>query len=104
MKFIFEVTLKPSVSRQQFIEAWKKGSAIIQKQPGAMGTELYEKIGEDGFLAIASWKSKDARDEAMATLKNVDAETREILDRHKELGFVKVIGNFEDSEWRVGDT
>ncbi|HVS78915.1 MAG TPA: antibiotic biosynthesis monooxygenase [Candidatus Saccharimonadales bacterium] len=101
MKYVFEVTLKPKVSRQQYIDAWKKGSAIIQKQPGALGTELHEKIGADGFLAVASWASKDARDRAMSELKNADAETRAALDKHLEFGYIKIIGSFEDAEWKV---
>ncbi len=102
MKFVFEVTLKPKATRQQFIDAWKKSSAIINKQPGARGSELYEKIGEDGFLAVASWDSREARDKAMEALRSVDDETRKVLDRGMDYGYVKIIGNFEDAEWKVG--
>ena len=98
MKFVFEVRIKAGHTEDEYIEAWKNGSAIIQKQPGAQGTKLHRKIGEPGvLLAIASWESKEARDVATRNLEKVDPQTREILDKHKRYGDITVIGAFEDS-------
>jgi len=105
MKFIFQVRIKPGCTAEQYIMAWQNGSAIIQEQPGAKGTKLHKKIGEeDTYLAIASWESKEARDRAMENLKKVDQKTRVTLDRHRQFGDVTLIGSFEDSEWEVGNT
>jgi antibiotic biosynthesis monooxygenase (ABM) superfamily enzyme len=103
MKFIFEVRIKPGCTEEQYTEAWQRGSAIIQKEPGAMGTNLHRKVGEQGvLLAIATWETKEARDAAMEKLKHVDPEARAILDKHKEFGDVSVVGNFDEPEWVVG--
>jgi len=105
MKFVFEVKVKPNATEEQYVQAWQKGSEIIQRQPGALGTELHRKIGEEGvFLAIATWESVEARDRAMAELKGMDQEMQEILSRHEEFGDITVIGAFEDPEWRVENT
>jgi hypothetical protein len=55
MKFIFEVRIKPGHTEAEYVKAWQKGSTIIQEQPGAQGTRLHRKVGEQGvLLAIAS--------------------------------------------------
>ena len=97
MKFIFTIKIKEGHSEQEYIDAWKKGSAIIQKSEGAQGTVLYRKIGEPGTLiAIATWKSKALRDIAMKKLDETEPEIQIILNRHKEHGATEVIGNFEE--------
>src|SRR6266699_1839907 len=97
MKFIFIVRVKPGHTEEEYINAWKTGSNIIQKEPGAQGTKLYRKVGKSGeFIAIATWESKDARDKAFAHLKTVDAQTSELLDKHKEYGETTVLGFFEE--------
>lgn len=102
MKFVFEITIKPGHTVDEYVRAWRRGSAIIQKEPGAMGTRLHQKIGEpERLLAIASWKSKKLRDEAMARLANADLTTREIISKHREFGDLRLIGEYEESEWAV---
>ena len=40
MKFIFKIKIKKWHTEKQYVDAWKKGSAIIQKSKGALGTTL----------------------------------------------------------------
>lgn len=97
MKFIFEVKIKKGHTEQEYIDAWKKGSAIIQNSEGAKGTVLYRKINESGTLiAIAEWESKEVRDAAMKKLDEGGLEMRELLDKHKEYGDTNMLGNFEE--------
>ncbi len=102
MKYIFEITIKPGHTEEEYVAAWQKGSAIIQQQAGAQGTALHRKIGEPGkLLAIATWESKDARDKAMQALKQLDEKSRRTIDQHKQYGEFRAIGNFEEPEWKV---
>ena len=102
MKFIFEVRLKSGFTEKQYIKAWQNGSEIIQRQPGAQGTRLHRKIGQEStFIAVASWISKEARDNAMAKLEDADERTREILNKHMLYGDITVIGSFEEAEIEV---
>ncbi len=97
MKFIFEIKLKPGHTEEEYKAAWKRGGSIIQKEPGAQGTKLYNKIGESGkLIAIATWESKAVRDAAMEHLKYVNAETTDILEKHKEYGEINILGYFEE--------
>ncbi|MAZ41060.1 antibiotic biosynthesis monooxygenase [bacterium] len=97
MKYIFEITIKDGCSEEDYIQAWKNGSTIIQKQEGAQGTKLYKKNGEEGkFIAIASWESKESRDKAMENLKSIDAGVQKILSKHREYGDIEALGNFEE--------
>lgn len=97
MKFIFKIKIKGRHSEQEYISAWKKGSAVIQTSDGAQGTVLYRKIGEPGTLiAIAEWESKESRDIAMKKLDAMDSETQKILNWHKNYGEVEILGNFEE--------
>jgi hypothetical protein len=101
MKFIFEVRLKPGRTPAEYASAWVRASEIIQRAPGARGTQLHRKIGDPNvMLAIASWDSKAARDARDAFL-NPDAATRAILDAHFDIVEFKPIGEFEDPEWIV---
>jgi heme-degrading monooxygenase HmoA len=102
MKFVFEIIIKPGHTVEEYTRAWKRGSAIIQKEPGALGTRLHQKIGEpEKLLAIASWKSKRMRDEAMERLAKADLATREIINKHREFGDLRLIGEYEEPEWIV---
>jgi quinol monooxygenase YgiN len=101
MKFIFEVTLKPGRTVEEYADAWVRASEIIQRAPGARGTQLHRKIGHPNvLLAIASWDSKAARDARDEFLKP-DAATRAILDAHFDIVSFKPIGEFDDPQWVV---
>ncbi|MDP3784778.1 MAG: antibiotic biosynthesis monooxygenase [bacterium] len=96
-KYIFEIKIKKRYSPKEYIKAWRRGSLVIQKSPGALGTKLYRKIGEKGkLLAIASWTSKKARDAAMRKLKKLEAKKQIILHKHKNYANIKVLGAFEE--------
>lgn len=97
MKFIFEVRIKPGKTAEQYIQAWRNGSTIIQKGRGAQGTKLYHKTGDtNSFIAIATWESKDARDKAMKELERADPQTKEIIEKHKEYGEINILGAFDE--------
>lgn len=99
MKFIFEVRMKPGYTVEQYAQAWIEASEIIQRAPGALGTELHRKIGsDDTLLAIAHWESKAQRD---AKDDRADATVRAILERHAKHCEITVIGEFEEPEWVV---
>lgn len=99
MKFIFEVTMKPGFTVEEYAEGWLRASEIIQQTPGARGTYLHRKIGEpDKALAIAHWDSKQARD---AKDDKRDATVKAILEKHAKHCEIKVIGEFEEPEWQV---
>jgi quinol monooxygenase YgiN len=101
MKFIFEVHLKPGRSTAEYAEAWVRASEIIQRAPGARGTQLHRKIGDPAtLLAIASWESKAARDSRDVFLQP-DEAMRAVLDAHLEIVDFTPIGEFEDPEWTV---
>ena len=76
MIYVFEIKIKKGSKIDEYVSAWKTGSAIIQKMPGAHGTRLYSKIGDaKTLLAIAEWESKEARDKAMSKLDNLMKKT-----------------------------
>ncbi|GAB2904325.1 antibiotic biosynthesis monooxygenase [Microbulbifer echini] len=63
MKYIFEVQIKAGFTAEEYAEAWVQASQLIQRAPGAQGTELLQKIGDQNtLLAIACWHSKAERD------------------------------------------
>jgi len=102
MKYIFEVRIKPNHTLEEYVAAWKRGSEVIQKMPGARGTKLYRKIGESNtLLAIAEWESKEKRDEAMVELENKDEKTKKIIHKHREFGEFIKIGEYDDTKWTV---
>ncbi|MCC6534494.1 MAG: antibiotic biosynthesis monooxygenase [Burkholderiales bacterium] len=99
MKYIFEVRMKPGYTVEQYAAAWIEASRIIQRTPGARGTYLHRKIGEpDTLLAIATWESKAQRD---AKDDSRDATVRAILAQHAQHCETRLIGEFEEPEWRV---
>lgn len=99
MIFVFEVTVREGYSVEEYAEAWEEASRIIQRSPGALGTYLHRKIGEpDKLLAIAHWASKAQRD---AKDDEADEVVRQIMKKHARYCDIRVIGEFEDPEWRV---
>lgn len=99
MIFVFEVHVHPGYSAEAYADAWLRASRIIQRAPGARGTRLHRKIGDERkLLAIASWDSKRSRDameaEPSDAVRRIIAEQAEFVD-------VRVIGEFEDPEWVV---
>lgn len=99
MKFIFEVTMKPGFTVEEYAEGWVRASEIIQQSPGARGTYLHRKIGEPNtVLAIAHWDSKVARDRKD---DSASATVKAILEKHARHCEVRVIGEYEEPEWQV---
>jgi quinol monooxygenase YgiN len=67
-KYIFQVDVRPGED-QAFIQSWHNGSIPIQQSPGALGTRLHKKRGEEHvYIAIAEWESREARQAAMEKL------------------------------------
>jgi len=100
--FVFEVKVRPGHSAEAYADAWVRASEIIQRAPGARGTRLHRKIGDDNtLLAIASWDSKARRD---AMESNPSAEVRRIIAEQAEFVDIRVIGEFEDPDWIVSAT
>lgn len=99
MIFVFEVVISPGYSAEAYADAWVRASEIIQTAPGARGTRLHRKIGNDHrLLAIAGWDSKALRD---AMESSPSEEVRRIISGQAEFVEVRVIGEFEDPEWVV---
>ena len=99
MFFLFEVHVQPGYTAEQYADAWVRASRIIQSAPGARGTRLHRKIGDDStLLAMASWASKAERD---AMEGDQPAEVRRIIEEQAEFVRISVIGEFEDPAWEV---
>jgi heme-degrading monooxygenase HmoA len=99
MHFIFEVHIKPGYAAERYADAWVRASRRIQQAPGARGTRLHRKIGDDRvLLAIASWESKAHRD---AMEERNDEQVRRLIAEQAEFVDVRVIGEFEDAQWVV---
>ncbi len=99
MIFLFEVHIQPGYTAEQYAEAWVRASEILQAAPGARGTRLHRKIGDESvLLAIASWDSKASRD---AMEHGQSEAARRIIAEQAEFVRVEVIGEFEDPEWEV---
>jgi heme-degrading monooxygenase HmoA len=97
--FVFEVRVHAGHTAEAYAEAWVRASEIIQRAPGARGTRLHRKIGDDRkLLAIARWDSKKQRDAMEA---HPSAEVRRIIAEQAEFVDVRVIGEFEDPDWVV---
>ena len=99
MKFIFKVHMFTGHTVDEYAEGWVQASEIMQRTPGARGTYLHRMIGDPSVaLAIAHWDSKEARDR-----KNDRAHplVREILERHKGICRIELIGEFDEPEWEV---
>jgi heme-degrading monooxygenase HmoA len=99
MKYIFEVHIKEGYTAEQYADAWLRASEIIQRAPGARGTELHRKIGEPGvLLAIAYWDSKTDLDNMES---QHSAAVAEIIRSVAHLCEIRPIGEFEGPEWVV---
>jgi heme-degrading monooxygenase HmoA len=99
MHFIFEVYVQPGYTAERYADAWVRASRLIQQAPGARGTRLHRKIGDERvLLAIASWASKADRD---AMEGRGDEAVRRIIAEQAEFVDVRVIGEFEDAQWVV---
>lgn len=99
MIFVFEVHVHPGHTAEAYAEAWVRASEIIQQAPGARGTRLHRRIGDDRtLLAIASWDSKADRDSMESS---PSAEVQRIIAEQAEFVDVRVIGEFEDPDWVV---
>tara|TARA_R110002110_G_scaffold415561_1_gene650713 strand:- start:8328 stop:8654 length:327 start_codon:yes stop_codon:yes gene_type:complete len=99
MHYIFEVHLHPGYSAEEYAESWQRASRIIQRAPGARGTRLHRKIGDERvLLAIATWDSKQQRDAMEGDLPD---EVERIIRSQAPFIDFKLIGEFEAPEWVV---
>ena len=99
MQYLFEVTAKPGYSIEQYAEAWVRASELIQQAPGAQGTRLHRKIGDERTaLAIATWESKAARDGTPASLPRA---VLEIIESQAPFVQIRFVGEFDAPEWEV---
>jgi len=99
MKYIFEVHIREGYTAEDYADAWVRASELIQRAPGARGTELHRKIGDpDTLIAIAHWDSKASRD-AMESQDN--SNVAEIIRSAAPFCEIRPFGEFEDPEWVV---
>ncbi|SEG11740.1 antibiotic biosynthesis monooxygenase family protein [Marinobacterium lutimaris] len=99
MKYIFQVRIKPGYSAEQYADAWVRASQLIQRAPGALGTELHRKIGDpDRLIAIAHWNSKAERDAMEA---KPSQQVKEIILSAAPFVEIETLGEFEEPEWVV---
>ncbi|MBB5211346.1 antibiotic biosynthesis monooxygenase family protein [Microbulbifer hydrolyticus] len=99
MKYIFEVRIKQGHTAEEYADAWVRASALIQRAPGAMGTELHRKIGEpDKLIAIARWASKEQRD---AMESEHHPEIAAIIRSAAPFVEIRSLGAYEEPEWVV---
>ncbi|MBQ0833157.1 antibiotic biosynthesis monooxygenase [Marinobacter sp.] len=102
MKYIFEVHIKEGYTAEDYADAWVRASELIQRAPGARGTELHRKIGDpDTLIAIAHWDSKASRD-AMEAQHSPDVA--EIIRSAAPFCEIRPLGEFEEPEWVVNPT
>lgn len=99
MKYIFMVEVDPAHSAEEYADAWVRASELIQQAPGALGTELHRKIGNDNtLLAIAHWRSKQQRD---AMEQQPDEQVAAIIRSVAPFVTITPLGEFNDPEWVV---
>jgi hypothetical protein len=99
MHFIFEVHIKEGYRAEDYAAIWVRASKLIQRSPGARGTRLHRKIGDPSvLLAIATWESKEARDNMEAELAQ---EIADLIDAQSDYVDLRLIGEFEAPEWEV---
>ena len=100
MKYIFKIKIKKGRTVEEYIKAWRRGSNIIQKFPGARGTRLYRNLGSpNNLIAIADWESKKARDaalEGVEGIKKLGPKDYKIVHAHRKYGKFIPIGAFEE--------
>lgn len=99
MKYLFEIHIKEGHTAEEYADAWVRASELIQRAPGALGTELHRKIGDSNTLiAIAHWSSKAERD---AMESSHSPKIDEIIRSAADFVEVRPIGEFEEPEWVV---
>ena len=99
MHYLFEVIARPGYTIEQYAEAWVRASELIQQAPGARGTRLHRKIGDERTaLAIATWESKAARD---ASAEALPESVQAIIQAQAPFVEIHFIGEFEAPEWEV---
>lgn len=99
MKYIFEVHIKDGHTAEEYADAWVRASELIQRAPGARGTELHRRIGDPRTLiAIAHWDSKASRDAAES---RHDPDVAAIIRSAAPFCDIRPLGEFDDPEWVV---
>lgn len=99
MKYIFEVHIKDGHTAEEYADAWVRASELIQRAPGARGTELHRRIGDPRTLiAIAHWDSKASRDAAES---RHDSDVAAIIRSAAPFCDIRPLGEFDDPEWVV---
>lgn len=99
MKYIFEVRIRDGYQAEDYAQAWVRASELIQRAPGARGTELHRRIGDPRTLiAIAHWDSKASRDAAES---RHDPAVAEIIRSAAPFCEIRPLGEFDDPEWTV---
>ncbi|MEX2961824.1 antibiotic biosynthesis monooxygenase [Microbulbifer sp. TYP-18] len=99
MQYIFEVRIKEGHSAEEYAVIWVRASKLIQRAPGALGTELRRCVGDPNrLIAIASWESKAHRDAMEA---QHDPQIDHIIRSAAPFVEVQPIGEFERPEWLV---
>lgn len=98
-RFVFEVRVRPGED-DNFIESWREGSKPIQEYPGARGTRLHKKRGEDHtYVAIAEWESLEAREAAIADIEKGESDRAKRVrqwGRNEDFGEVTILGNLDE--------
>lgn len=99
MKYIFEVHVKDGYTAEDYADAWVRASEIIQRAPGALGTELHRNINDPRRLvAIAHWENKSSRDAMEA---KHDPAVAEIIKSAAPFCEIHSLGEFDEPEWAV---
>jgi hypothetical protein len=96
--FVFEARIKPGCTEEQYVDAWRSGSAIIQGEPGALGTRLHRNSA-GVLVAIATWESKAARDAAIKELGldgDIVDNTDSVLRSHLQFADVTPLFGLEE--------
>jgi len=102
-RFVFAANIKEGCTVEQYVEAWRASSRIIQQQPGARGTKLHRSLdtpaGTTTLVAIASWESKAARNAAIEALGLNDeggSKPDSIHNRHEQFADLVVYDELEE--------
>ncbi|TVP59461.1 MAG: antibiotic biosynthesis monooxygenase [Halomonadaceae bacterium] len=99
MKYIFEVRIREGHSPEAYADAWVRASEIIQRAPGALGTQLHRKVDDPHTLiAIAHWESKAHRDAMEA---EHDPQVAAIIRAAGPICEIRPLGEFHEPEWQV---
>ncbi len=98
-RFVFEIQVRPGEDAK-FIEHWREGSKPIQEYPGARGTRLHKKLGENHvYIAIAEWESLEARQAAMSDIKLGESDRAKRVaewGHNEDFGDVTILGELDE--------